>query len=72
MATVQFGGDLDGQAHPLPGGLDPRLVRDGAQEIAAQTDKGLHRLIQHAFAHFHRGPARIARRIEVELRRERV
>ena len=46
MTTVQFGGDLDGQPHPLPGGFDPRLIRDGAQKIATQADKSLHSIVQ--------------------------
>src|SRR4051794_8053491 len=40
MAAIELGGDLDGQAKLSPARLDGLGIRDGAQEVAAEADKG--------------------------------
>ena len=66
MAAIELGRDLHRELHRRPRRLDGALLGNGAQEIAAEADEGLHRAVDDALADLDGRHALLARRLEVE------
>ena len=70
MAAIEFGRDLDGQAHLGPSLLHLFTLGNRADKITAKTDEGPHLPRQESLTSFDRIHALLARRLEAELRGE--
>ena len=71
VAAVELGRDRYRQPQLAPGGLDPLAVRRGANEVAAESDEGLHLAGDHGLARGHGRESLLERRLDpVELRAE--
>ena len=70
VAAIEFGRDLNGQAHLRPGFLHLFALGYRADEITPKTDEGFHRSRQEALASFDRVHTLLARRLKAVLRRQ--
>src|SRR5690606_39001678 len=67
MGSVELGGNMHTKVKPAPFAFHQLPFRNGAQEIATETDKGTHPAIDDGFTCLHRVHTIFARRLEVEL-----